>query len=70
MERVSSVGSHRKEGGTLLYVDLKGIPQVVWQNAGAVGRSNAIYGIPSPDGRYLAIRGGAFDSNFWLAEDF
>ena len=49
--------------GTLLYVDLKGNATVLWQYKGG-GTS----GQPSPDGRYLAINGVAFNSNVWMVE--
>ena len=55
------------QGRTLLYVDLKGNARVLWQYRGA---GNEIWGIPSPDGRYMAIRGGAFSSNVWMVEGF
>ena len=52
---------------TLLYVDLKGNARVLLQFKGAGGD---IYGIPSPDGRYLAIPGEVINSNVWLLENF
>jgi Tol biopolymer transport system component len=42
------------QGGTLLCVDLKGNAQVLWHNQG--GDTSHFWGVPSPDGRYLAIR--------------
>jgi Tol biopolymer transport system component len=60
-------GSASPQGRTLLYVDLKGNARVLWQYRGA---GHEIWGIPSPDGRYIAIRGGAFSSNVWMIEDF
>jgi hypothetical protein len=48
-------------------VDLKGKASVLWQTKGALG---SIRGKPSPDGRYLAIAGGVFNSNVWLLEGF
>jgi hypothetical protein len=47
--------------------DLKGNAQVLWQFK---GRGGAIWGVPSPDGRYLAIRADAIDSNVWMLEGF
>jgi len=48
-------------------VDLKGNARVLWQYKGG---SDAIWGVPSPDGRHLAIRGDATNSNVWVIEGF
>ncbi len=61
------VGSVSPQGRTLLYVDLKGNARVLWQLKGAAGQ---IWGLPSPDGRYLAILGSAVSSNVWMLEGF
>jgi hypothetical protein len=45
-------GSGSPQGGTLLYVDLKGNARVLWQYRGGGGE---IWGIPSPDGRYRSL---------------
>jgi Tol biopolymer transport system component len=53
---------------TLLYVDLEGRAQILWQQ-----RRRADFWtwcVPSPDGRYLAIAGRTVDSNVWMLEDF
>jgi serine/threonine protein kinase len=60
-------GSVSPQDSTLLYVDLKGNARVLWQYKGGSG---AIWGHPSPDGRYLAIRGGVINSNVWMIEGF
>ena len=61
------VGSVSPQGSTLLYVDLKGNARVLWQyKAGNAG----IWGLPSPDGRYLAIMGDVINSNVWMVEGF
>jgi serine/threonine protein kinase len=60
-------GSRSPQGGTLLYVDLKGDARVLWQYKGGSGD---IYCVPSPDGRYLAIHGNATSSNVWMVEGF
>jgi Tol biopolymer transport system component len=52
--------------GTLLYVDLKGNATVLWQPKGGY----QTWGVPSPDGRYLAILGAVANSNVWLLEGF
>jgi len=59
-------GSFSLRGTTLLYVDLEGNARVLWQNSGGFGT----WGIPSPDGRYLAIRGDVRNSNVWMLEGF
>ncbi|MGA7410755.1 MAG: protein kinase [Bryobacteraceae bacterium] len=53
---------------TLLHVDLKGNAQVLWQHKGR--GTYYIYGVPSPDGRYLAIYGNVVNSNVWMLEGF
>jgi len=61
-------GSVTPQGGTLLYVDLKGNARVLWQNKG--GGGGQIWGHPSPDGRYLAIGVPVINSNVWMVEGF
>jgi len=61
-------GSASPQGRTLLYVDLKGTAQILRQYKG-VGNGN-IWGVPSPDGRYIAILGGTVSSNVWMLEGF
>jgi Tol biopolymer transport system component len=56
-------------GATLLYVDLEGRGQVIWQQRFPSINAEA-RGIPSPDGRYLAVSAQATDSNVWLLENF
>ena len=58
-------GTFSGQGSALLYVDLAGNSRVLWQNNGGM-----LWGIPSPDGRYLAIRGEARNSNVWMLEGF
>jgi eukaryotic-like serine/threonine-protein kinase len=53
-------GTMSPQARTLLYVDLRGNARVLWQYKG-IGRR--IWGVPSPDGRYLAIRGDVANSN-------
>jgi Tol biopolymer transport system component len=53
-------------GATLLRVDFKGHVQPIWETRG--GRYT--WGIPSPDGKYLAIRGATTGRNAWLIENF
>ncbi len=56
-------------GATLLYVDLEGRGQVIWQERFPSINAEA-RGIPSPNGRYLAVLAHATDSNVWLLENF
>jgi hypothetical protein len=60
-------GSVSPQSRTLLYVDLEGNAKVLWQYKAAGGN---IWGVPSPDGRYLAIRGDVINSNVWMLEGF
>jgi Tol biopolymer transport system component len=62
-------GSVSSQGGTLLYVDLNGRAQALWQQRG-VASNRAMHAIPSPDGQYLAIRGATVNSNVWMIEGF
>jgi Tol biopolymer transport system component len=58
-------------GNVLLRVDLEGRAQVVWQHKGTTGFNyEPTRGIPSPNGRYLAVLGYTNDSNLWLLENF
>lgn len=59
-------GSASAQGNALLYVDFSGNARALWQNTGG----GQIWGTPSPDGRYLAIRGGVVNSNVWMLEGF
>ena len=51
-------------GWTLLYVDLQGHATALWKQKGDT------FGVPSPDGRHLAILGQTVDSNVWMLENF
>jgi len=56
-------------GATLLYVDLEGRGQVIWRQRFSVINYSA-RGIPSPDGRYLAVLAFSTDSNVWSLENY
>lgn len=57
-------GSISADGiGTLLYVDLQGNARVVWQHNESIG---GVWGIPSPDGRFIAIAAIVVNSNVWM----
>jgi hypothetical protein len=51
---------------TLLHVDLRGNPQVLWEGSG----SGQTVAIPSRDGRRLAISNWTTDGNIWMMENF
>jgi Tol biopolymer transport system component len=51
---------------TLLHLDLDGNVQVLWTQKGGF----QTWGVPSPDGRRLAILGSSIESNVWLIEKF
>jgi Tol biopolymer transport system component/DNA-binding winged helix-turn-helix (wHTH) protein len=53
-------------GATLLHVDFEGKAQPLWETTGA----RYAWGIPSPDGKYLAIRGATTERNAWMIENF
>ena len=56
-------------GGTgveVRYVDLQGNAHVLWENH----EGNVTEGLPSPDGRHLAIMGLTVDGNMWMLENF
>ncbi len=58
--------SSTPQGAALLYVDLRGSARVLWQQRGWTGTG----GVPSPDGRHLAMVAFANDSNVWMIENF
>jgi eukaryotic-like serine/threonine-protein kinase len=60
-------GSASPQACTFLYVDLEGNAHVLCQFKGVRGN---IWGVPSPDGRYLAILGEVTNSNVWMVEGF
>jgi eukaryotic-like serine/threonine-protein kinase len=60
------VGSVSSQARTLLYVDLKGNARALVQYKPA----GLIWGLPSPDGNYLAILNDSTDSNMWMLEGF
>jgi dipeptidyl aminopeptidase/acylaminoacyl peptidase len=50
----------------ILYIDLDGRSRALWQSVNFSG----VYGLPSPDGRYLALGMGRMVSNAWMLENF
>jgi hypothetical protein len=61
------LGANSAQGRTLLYSDLKGNARVLWQYKGG---GFGIWGIPSPDGRYLATVDNVVNRNVWMVEGF
>jgi Tol biopolymer transport system component len=47
------------------FIDLSGTQHLLWQTRA----TDAIWAVPSPDGRYLAIRGSTGESNVWSIEE-
>jgi serine/threonine protein kinase len=60
------VSSYSQRGADMLHMDLKGNLRLLWEHPGGI----EIYGVPSPDGRHLAMRGWNVESNVWLMENF
>jgi len=60
------VSSLTQYGSVLLNVDLRGDSHVLWKQEGGLGT----FGIPSPDGRHLAMLGWTLNSNIWMMENF
>jgi len=60
------VSSYSQRGADMLHLDLKGNVRFLWEHPGGI----EIYGVPSPDGRHLAMRGWNVESNVWLMENF
>jgi Tol biopolymer transport system component len=60
------VSSRKARGSVLLGVDLQGNARVLWELTSGV----VAYGLPSPDGRHLAILVGTGYSNIWMMENF
>lgn len=61
--------SWSSSGLALLYVDLKGTAQVLWQS-GQPGVGPFVGATPSPDGRHLALSGPVYNSTAWMVEGF
>ena len=63
--------SRTQESSVLLYVDLRGNTHTVWEQQGTLGNESAgTSGIPSPDGRHLAIMNFTLSGNMWAMENF
>jgi hypothetical protein len=66
------VDNPTSKGTALSYLDLRGNSHVVWEATGNIGPHGILtpWGIPSRDGRHLAINGTVSNSNVWLLENF
>jgi serine/threonine protein kinase len=53
-------------GALLLRVNLDGAARPVWQQS----HSDQIWGIPSPDGKQIALKGTSLDTNVWMIDNF
>jgi Tol biopolymer transport system component/predicted Ser/Thr protein kinase len=60
------MGTSGPGGSVLLHVKLDGSVQPVWQQS----HSAQIWGIPSPDGRHIALSGRSADANVWMIDNF
>ncbi len=60
------VGTSGPNGSALLHIDLGGNVQPIWQHP----QSQRTWGIPSPDGRHLAMLGESSDANVWTIDNF
>jgi DNA-binding winged helix-turn-helix (wHTH) protein/Tol biopolymer transport system component len=55
----------RPQGSVLLYVDLNGKAQPIWEYSG-----NYLWGLLSPNGRHLAMGAQTEKNNMWVMENF
>jgi eukaryotic-like serine/threonine-protein kinase len=60
------VSSLKAGGSVLLGLDLQGNARILWEQPGGMDT----YGVPSPDGHHLAMRGLNVESNMWMMENF
>jgi len=60
------VSSLSPTGATLLYIDLNGDAKALWEQKGGLHT----WGLPSFDGRHLAMLGYTIDSNIWMLENY
>jgi Tol biopolymer transport system component len=60
------VSSPLSGGVALLQVDLQGNAHLLWEQKGG----SVTWGVPSPDGRHLAMPGNTQNSNIWTIQNF
>jgi serine/threonine protein kinase/dipeptidyl aminopeptidase/acylaminoacyl peptidase len=60
------VSSSKQGASVLLHVDLQGNIRTVWKQQGR----SMVLGVPSPDGRHLAVSAWSVNGNFWAMENF
>jgi len=60
------VGAVGPTGATLLHIDLNGDVQPIWRQP----QPTQAWGIPSPDGRHLAMDAVSEDANVWMIDNF
>jgi len=60
------VSSPLPGGVALLKVDLKGNAHLLWEQKGG----SVTWGVPSPDGRHIAMPGNTQNSNIWTIQNF
>jgi Tol biopolymer transport system component len=60
------VSTSAPRGSAMTHVDLQGNARVTWQQQGDLFD----FGVPTPDGRHLAIASGMLNSNIWMLENF
>jgi len=57
-------------GATIEYIDLSRHSRTLWQANNVSGSFYATFGIPSPDGHYLAIHASVTSGNLWMLQGF
>jgi len=60
------VSSFNERGSVLLNVDMRGNARVLWEQPGGINT----YGLPSPDGRHIAMLSWTNNTNMWMMENF
>jgi eukaryotic-like serine/threonine-protein kinase len=60
------VSSYTGRGADMLHLDFQGNARLLWEEPGGI----ELYGVPSPDGQHLAMRGWNVEGNIWMMENF
>jgi hypothetical protein len=53
-----------RDGISLWHLDLEGRSRRIWENRSVTGSA----GLPSPDGRYIALQTSEESANLWMLE--